>query len=112
MKFQLDSSKPRIFPSTSSPSTGWKFSFLVLSDTAVNATCPWIIATVVFPTRTLLLASTIAPLPITVALVRLPVSTAIKLASRTILTPEKIVRIGEKGSHTAATRYVCLSANS
>ena len=39
MKFQLVSSKPRIFPSTSSPSTGWKFSFLVLSEGKVNATC-------------------------------------------------------------------------
>ena len=41
MKFQLDSSKPRIFPSISSPSTGWKFSFWVLSEMAVNATCPF-----------------------------------------------------------------------
>ena len=38
MKFQLDSSKPRIFPSTASPSTGLKFSFLVLSEGKVNAT--------------------------------------------------------------------------
>src|SRR5215510_7037658 len=49
MKFQLESSKPRIFPSTSSPSTGWKFSFCVLSELAVNITCPTITVTAVFP---------------------------------------------------------------
>src|SRR5215467_14736642 len=53
MKFQLVSSKPRIFPSTSSPSTGSKFSFLVLSELAVNATCPSITATRTFPRRIL-----------------------------------------------------------
>ena len=72
MKFQLDSSKPRIFPSTASPSTGWKFSFLVLSEVAVNATCPSITVTLVFPRRILLLASTTAPAPIAVPLVRFP----------------------------------------
>src|SRR5882724_3831457 len=60
MKFQLESSKPRIFPSTSSPSTGWKFSFLVLSELAVNATCPSITVTAAFPRRILLLALTVA----------------------------------------------------
>ena len=72
MKFQLDSSKPRIFPSTSSPSTGWKFSFLVLSELAVNATCPSITVTAVFPRRTLLLALTRAPTPIAVAVGQIP----------------------------------------
>ena len=72
MKFQLDSSKPRIFPSTSSPSTGWKFSFLVLSELAVNATCPSITVTAVSPKRILLLALTTAFAPIAVALVRVP----------------------------------------
>ena len=48
----------RIFPSTASPSTGWKFSFLVLSELAVNATCPSITVTAVLPRRTLLLALT------------------------------------------------------
>ena len=41
MKFQLDSSKPRIFPSTASPSTGWKFSFLVLSELASKRHLPF-----------------------------------------------------------------------
>ena len=41
MKFQLVSAKPRIFVSTSSPSTGWKFSFFVLSELLVNATDPF-----------------------------------------------------------------------
>ena len=41
MKFQLDSSKPRIFPSTASPSTGWKFSFLVLSETGSKRHLPF-----------------------------------------------------------------------
>ena len=75
MKFQLDSSKPRIFPSTASPSTGWKFSFLVLSELAVNATCPSITVTAVFPRRTLLLALTLASKPIAVALFRFPADT-------------------------------------
>src|SRR5262249_12860328 len=70
MKFQLVSSNPRIFVSTSSPSTGLKFSFLVLSELAVNATWPSITVTAVFPRRILLLASTMAPWPIAVALVR------------------------------------------
>src|SRR4030095_7533647 len=75
MKFQLESSKPRIFPSTSSPSTGWKFSFWVLSEEAVNATCPSITLTAASPRRILLLALTVAPLPIAVALVRFPSDT-------------------------------------
>ena len=41
MKFQLVSSKPRIFASTSSPSTGRKFSFLFLSELLVNGTSPF-----------------------------------------------------------------------
>ena len=45
MKFQLESSKPRIFPSTSSPSTGWKFSFLVLPEPIVGSTFPSITVT-------------------------------------------------------------------
>ena len=64
MKFQLVSSKPRIFLSTSSTSTGLKFSFFVLSELAVNGTCPSITVTDVFPKRTLLLLLTIAPKPI------------------------------------------------
>jgi hypothetical protein len=40
MKFQLDSSKPRIFPSTSSPSTGWKFSFWGLVRTGSKRHLP------------------------------------------------------------------------
>ena len=76
MKFQLDSSKPRIFPSTASPSTGWKFSFLVLSEGKVNATCPSITVTPAFPRRILLLELTVAPLPIAVALVRFPADTS------------------------------------
>jgi hypothetical protein len=75
MKFQLESSKPRIFSSTSSPCTAWKFSFLVLSELAVNITCPSITATEVFPRRILLLALTIAPEPIAVALFRFPTDT-------------------------------------
>src|SRR5262245_33272733 len=70
MKFQLVSSKPRIFRSTSSPSTDWKFSFWVLSDMLLNATCPSILVTAAFPKRTLLLALTTAPAPIAVALVK------------------------------------------
>src|SRR5215510_2220662 len=74
MKFQLDSSKPRIFSSTSSPSTGWKFSFLILSETEkiIAPFGPSITVTALFPRRILLLALTVAPLPIAVALVRFP----------------------------------------
>ena len=86
MKFQLDSSKPRIFPSTSSPFTGWKFSFWVLSEGEVNATCPSITVTGVFPRRTLLLAFTLAFAPIAVALVRFPVDTS-ALAPMAVLFP-------------------------
>ena len=70
MKFQLVNSNPRIFAGTSSPSTGWKFSFWVLSETTVSPT--WLSSTVtwVFPRRILLLLLTMAPLPIAVALVR------------------------------------------
>ena len=78
MKFRLDSSKLRIFPSTSSPSTGWKFSFWVLSETLVKATVPSITVTALFPKRILLLALTVAPKPIAVALFRLPVDTSAK----------------------------------
>src|SRR5215813_5243569 len=60
MKFQLDSSKPRIFPNTSSPSTGWKFSSWVLSELKVNGTCPSMTMTTVFPRRILSLALTCA----------------------------------------------------
>ena len=72
MNFQLESSTPRIFPSTSSPSTGWKFSFLVLSEPPVGITAPSITVTKLFPRRILLLALTTAPAPIAVALVRFP----------------------------------------
>src|SRR5262245_57660044 len=75
MKFQLDSSKPRIFPSTASPSTGLKFSFLVLSELAVNPTWPSITVTKVLPRRTLLLALTTAFAPIAVALDRFSAET-------------------------------------
>jgi hypothetical protein len=87
MKFQLDRSKPRIFPSTSSPSTGWKFSFLVLSETAVNATCPSITVTVLFPRRILLLALTKAEKPIAVALVRFPADTLAPAPRAVLLVP-------------------------
>src|SRR5215217_5698114 len=87
MKFQLDSAKPRIFSSTASPSTGWKFSFLVLSETAVNATCPSITVTAVFPRRILLLASTTAPEPIAVALVRSPAATLALTPMAVLLLP-------------------------
>ena len=92
MKFQLDSSKPRIFPSTSSPSTGWKFSFLVLSERTVNATCPSITVTAVFPRRILLLALTLAPLPIAVAFVRFPVDTSAPNPMAVLLLPVVLVK--------------------
>src|SRR5262249_4565289 len=60
MKFQLDSSKPRIFPNTSSPSTGWKFSSWVLSELKVNGTCPSKSMTIGFPRPILVLALTSA----------------------------------------------------
>ena len=87
MKFQLVSSKPRIFPSTSSPSTGLKFSFLVLSETAVNGTCPSITVTKMFPRRTLLLALTKAFAPIAVALVRSPVDTSAETPMAVLESP-------------------------
>src|SRR5215471_419760 len=87
MKFQLDSAKPRILPSTASPSMGWKFSFLVLSDTLVNATGPSITVTAVFPRRILLLALTTAPWPIAVALVRPSADTSAKAPMAVLLAP-------------------------
>ena len=92
MKFQLESSKPRIFPSTASPSTGWKFSFLVLSEGKVNATCPSITVTAVFPKRILLLALTLAPLPIAVALVRFPVDTLAENPMAVLLLPVVLLK--------------------
>src|SRR5262245_11162075 len=92
MKFQLDSAKPRILPSTASPSTGWKFSFLVLSDTAVNATCPSITVTAVLPRRILLLALTTAKAPIAVALVRFPAATLVKAPLAVLRPPVVLLR--------------------
>ena len=87
MKFQLESSKPRIFPSTASPSTGWKFSFWVLSELAVKPTCPSITVTAVFPRRTLLLALTMATARIAVALVRFPSETLANAPMAVLLPP-------------------------
>ena len=92
MKFQLDSSKPRIFPNTASPSTGWKFSFLVLSELAVNATGPSITETEPFPSRILLLAVTMAPLPIAVALFRFPADTSAKAPMAVFCLPVVLLR--------------------
>ena len=75
MKFQLESSNRRIFPSTSSPSTGWKFSFLVLSEVKVNATCPSITVTAAFPRRILLLALTPATIADSRSVGQIPRST-------------------------------------
>src|SRR6516225_2705337 len=76
MKFQLVSAKPRILASTASPSTGRKFSFLVLSELLVKATCPSITVTAVLPKRILLLALTRLPAPMAVAFTRLPADTS------------------------------------
>src|SRR5215831_2871409 len=76
MKFQLVSAKPRILASTASPSTGRKFSFLVLSELLVKATCPSITVTSVLPKRILLLALTRLPAPMAVAFTRLPADTS------------------------------------
>ena len=92
MKIQIVSSKPRIFPSTASPSTGLKFSFLVLSETEVIPTCVSINVTAVFPRRILLLALTRAPKPIAVALVRLPEDTWAKNPMAVLLVPVVLKR--------------------
>ena len=63
--------------STSAPSTGWKFSFLLRSEVAVKPTWPWMTVTRVSPMRTLLLALTMALAPIAVALVKPPVELAL-----------------------------------
>src|SRR5689334_17804076 len=92
MKFQLVSSKSRIFLRTSSPSTGWKFSFLVLSELAVNATCPSITVTKVLPRRTLLLALTMAFAPDSRSIEQIPSRHIGKGPDCTIVVPRGVAK--------------------
>lgn len=75
MKFQLVRLRPPIFLSTSSPSTGLKFSFWFRSVVAVRP--PWASRIVIkaLSRRILSLALTMAPAPMAVALVKLPAET-------------------------------------
>ena len=65
---------------------------MVLSEATVNATWPSITVTAAFPRRILLLALTMAPVPIAVALVRFPADTLATNPMAVLLLPVVLLK--------------------